>query len=345
MATGMEAVYENLEDFVGFEFNGHHSTEFNLKRVSDGSRYQDSLIPTFSDYTADIPGGEGTFYWGTDFKSKPISLNVAFDNITEKNLREIRNWLAVKEPAKLRFDESPYKYYTCKIDGEPQFNYICFTENGQRVYKGEGTINFIAYYPYARSYSRDINDFSKCNNKSEWEISSGIKDKPDGSIEMIDNDSSDGFTSGRIKVANYGDFSTDWNIKLRKLDNHGAKIKFELFDNFNNSIGPYFVITFKPGETGSLENQIYTTHGRFEINTKNRSIVFIDNDTFTRTPALFLLTEGDFFQLPVKDSEYYIEITSTKLDNVDNYLSVSEIRAWRDGQNVPFEIQYDYLYY
>ena len=44
-------------DFIGFSFNGRHSSEFNIFSVSNGSRYQESLIPSSSDYTEKIPGG------------------------------------------------------------------------------------------------------------------------------------------------------------------------------------------------------------------------------------------------------------------------------------------------
>jgi len=33
-------------DFLGFTFNGVHSSELGLTRVSDGSRYNENLYPT-----------------------------------------------------------------------------------------------------------------------------------------------------------------------------------------------------------------------------------------------------------------------------------------------------------
>jgi hypothetical protein len=47
-------------DFIGFTYNGKHSiTNFGVYRTSDGSRYNDNLVPTMTDKTADVPGGEG----------------------------------------------------------------------------------------------------------------------------------------------------------------------------------------------------------------------------------------------------------------------------------------------
>ena len=50
----------NDMDFIGFTYNGKHSMrDFNIYRTSDGSRYNDNLVPSMTDKTADIPGGDG----------------------------------------------------------------------------------------------------------------------------------------------------------------------------------------------------------------------------------------------------------------------------------------------
>ena len=70
---------------------------------------------------------------------------------------------------KLIFDEYPYKYYMVRPTQPPVLSYLCFEEpysespdenviwnetkigsNLQRIYKGEGSVQLIAYYPYAR---------------------------------------------------------------------------------------------------------------------------------------------------------------------------------------------------
>ena len=39
--------------YVGFFFNGHHSAEFGICRVSDGDRYTITIAPTSKDITTD----------------------------------------------------------------------------------------------------------------------------------------------------------------------------------------------------------------------------------------------------------------------------------------------------
>ena len=140
-------------DFIGFTFNGCHSSEFNIYSVSDGSRYQDNLVPNPIDYTEQVPGGVGQYYFGSDMDIKEFPLSIAYDKLTETQVRELRNWLAPDAVGELIFDERPYKTYTAKISSSPSLSFICFDsynkESGrkERIYKGEGSINFVCYYP------------------------------------------------------------------------------------------------------------------------------------------------------------------------------------------------------
>jgi hypothetical protein len=56
-------------DFLAFSFNGKHSwDDFGIYRVSDGNRYNENLSPTLTDKTAEVPGGDGMYYFGTYHK-------------------------------------------------------------------------------------------------------------------------------------------------------------------------------------------------------------------------------------------------------------------------------------
>lgn len=138
-------------DFIGFSFNGRHSSEFNVYLVSNGSRYQDSLVPSPIDYTEQIPGRAGALYFGSDTDTRTFPVSIAYDNLSERQVRQLRQWLSPQATGDLVFDERPYKTYSAKISDAPSLEFICFdNDDGGRVYKGEGTINFISYYPYAR---------------------------------------------------------------------------------------------------------------------------------------------------------------------------------------------------
>ena len=141
-----------MEDFIGFTYNGKHCIkDFDVYRTSDGSRYNDNLVPSTTDKTADVPGGDGQYFFKTTHKNRQFSVSIAFDHLTEQKYREMRTWLDGKEIHDLIFDEAPYKVYSAKVTGTPQLKTICFDEEGQRIYKGEGTIQFTCYYPYAHT--------------------------------------------------------------------------------------------------------------------------------------------------------------------------------------------------
>ena len=185
-----------MQDFIGFTYNGKHCiNDFNIYRTSNGSRYDDNIVPFFTDKTADVPGGDGQFYFYAHHKNKQFSVSIAFDHLTEEKYREMRNWLDGREIHDLIFDEAPYKVYSAKVTGTPQLKTLCFDEyneeleTNQRIYKGEGTIQFTCYHPYAHtpeieSHGFDgrsiANYYERYDNYREWEYSSGITTHEDG---------------------------------------------------------------------------------------------------------------------------------------------------------------------
>lgn len=143
-------------DYIGFTFNGVHSSDLGIMRVSNGSRYSSNLLPALSDIKGQVQNGiDGTAYFGSTYTQTPINLEVAFDRVTEVELNKMKRLFGDKNPHYLWFDETPYKEILVKIAQPPQFNFIAFdeTHNGgpARVYKGDAKINFISYTPYTRS--------------------------------------------------------------------------------------------------------------------------------------------------------------------------------------------------
>ena len=181
------------QEFVGFEFNGVHSSQLNLYRVSDGNRYNEDMSAAFQDKTVQAPGSDGTFYFGTNYTQRTFNISFAFDAMTEDDMHEFRRIFAAKEEGYLIFDESNYKKYKVKIQSPPQLKYICFDNpdndvrevsnvpyvskgangkiiykfeninNSGRIYKGEGTIQFIAYYPFAIEVNKYLVNYNKQN--------------------------------------------------------------------------------------------------------------------------------------------------------------------------------------
>lgn len=153
----MTKYVDNPYDFIGFKYGDKHSTEFKILRVSNGNRYQENLTPQFQATTTVVPGANQTYLFGTNYTQRTFALNIAYDDVSEQEMRAMIQWLRPDKPKPLIFDETPYKYYTAIISQPPQFNYICFTDknnNDRRVYKGEANIQFVCYYPFAKSVSK-----------------------------------------------------------------------------------------------------------------------------------------------------------------------------------------------
>ena len=187
MAVSIVKIPQNVHadyDFVAFSFNNKHSYEdFGIVRVSEGSRYNENLSPTLTDKTAEVPGGDGTYYFNTQHKQKVFNISFAFDGMSEAKLREMKQWLNGKDMADLWFAEAPYKVYTAKVTGAPQMKYVCFdqyneeTGKTERVYKGEGSVTFTAYWPYAHTpdyIETECVFVNGVDSPADWSIDCGV---------------------------------------------------------------------------------------------------------------------------------------------------------------------------
>ena len=149
-----------IGDFIGMEYNGVHSSALGFVRTSNGDRYNLSLLPSFEDQTAQVQGRDETYYFGLNYTDKNIYIDIAFDEINESRFRKITKLFSDRKPHKLILDESPYKYYNVKIAESPEIDYLCFDNGGERIYKGEGSLSFIAYNPFAQSTYKYLTDYN-----------------------------------------------------------------------------------------------------------------------------------------------------------------------------------------
>ena len=117
-------------DFIGFTFNDKHSSELGIVRTSDGSRFNENLLPVYSDKTVVVPGEDGTYYFGSNFTQRVFDIPIAFDSLTEKQFRDLRGIFGDKKIHNLIFDEAPYKVYQARINENPSLKYICVDEDG-----------------------------------------------------------------------------------------------------------------------------------------------------------------------------------------------------------------------
>ena len=302
-------------DFIGFSFNEHRSESLGIVRVSDGSRYNEDLIPTTQDKTVQVPGGDGFYYFGSDYTQRQFSINIAFDELTEKQFRELQQVFGTKELGKLVFDERPYKYYMVK-SGKPQLKYICFGKEGDRIYKGEGTLNFTAYYPYAKSVHKFLDEYSD-KNKDEWKEASGMR--PSKQTTEFTYDTFD--ENDTVRVYNAGDLEADFILKFNGAPSDAVNIELSQQD-----------VSDKKAFLNLKKFGLKNADTGFQINTKTNLIEGFNAEGLTGTLYNENITQGDFFKIPTRD---FFKIPPQE----EKSYQISVTGA------TPIEIVYDYIYY
>lgn len=278
-------------DFTGFTFNNVHSSTLGITRVSSGDRYEEDLLPTFQDKVVDGPGADETYFFGSYFKQKTITIQIAFDNLQENQLRKIKQVFGDKEVRELWFDETPYKAYYAKIASPPKIRYICFDQKdreiGKRIYKGEGSLSFIMFFPFAHSRFKYIENYvSNYSNAFEWLPSSGLRGSS-GIDKVVQEEPS----NRRINLWNGGDLET--NFKLN--------IFFEDFDFISSGyirIGKEKLVLNDILKKGSDEG--------IQINTKLKLIqgIKLKDNKIVETKNIYNehISSGDFFKIPLGES-------------------------------------------
>ena len=299
-------------DFISFSYNGVHSTELGIVHVSSSDRYADALLPTIQDKSVQVPGSDGTYFFGSYYTQRPITLNIAFDSVTESQLRRARALFGDKQSHPLVFDEEPYKVYYAKVIGTPQYNYICF--GSPRIYKGEGTINFICYDPFAHCLNnyKYLNQYTvgnpstppwyKYNNKTEWNLSAGL---------LSSKGTYDSFSNRSFKLYNPGDVETDFKLKVpiaatfsgikisdgsNDLESHtlnfnATPVTVKGTDThllFNSKTNLVEGLNAQGTRSGNLYNE-YIGSGhwfRIPLNKENKTWYFTINDYSGNTPIL-----------------------------------------------------------
>lgn len=367
--------------YLGFTYNKIHSSRFGIVRTSTSNRYDDGLAPGTSLKTATVPGKDGAYFFGGQYSPRQFTINFAFDGLTDVQLRELRKWLSGKEIYDLIFDESPYKIYSAAVTGTSVVKHLSFPKNptewGEHeatyeglyygklkdedpapeltrdvVYKGEGSVQFTCYFPFARSRDwyfarnpsarvryRALSDYirndipplpewaNQVNNDTtgvefdihlcnlgEWRDASGLRENVGGQYDFKNLTANANY----IEYYNCGDIEADWTVA----------IPVGCFGN----ISGYNQLALESTSTPFLKIKEVT-----KINQSDNYLIF-DSKTeliygstgtslSTATGSIYnqFIVGGHFVKIPVGTGAMYFTLTS-----------------WPSGTTY---LMYDYLYY
>lgn len=328
--------------FLGFTYNGRHSSELGIVRINTGNRAEMPLSPSFKDSTAEVPGGKGLYYFNTQIQQRQFTINFAYDDLTEEDVRELREWLNPLEQGELIFDEEPYKAYTVKPNTQPKLSYLVFNKeittetfklyepstvkSSGRVYKGEGAIGLTAYYPYAKAPYKTIEDYSVYKDiekkefshyrgyghPDEWAIASGMDKKP----SLV---SPQCYNCGDIETPVTLNFKIAEDINTNEAVS--GNVGIELYSGTTSQIGTRIGYVYMDASKMSV-NVIYTINSKLELITDENGVARND-----------IIVASNFFYLPPREECFF---------NV-NYLS-GYTGERTNSTTAITNIDYDYLY-
>ena len=270
-------------DFIGFSYNGVHSSELGIFRTSEGSRFNENLLPASKDVIVQVPGGDGTYYFGSYYTQRSITISYAFDELTENQFEYLKQVFGDKKIHPLVFDERPYKTYYAKVTGTTSIKHIPFTINEQRIYKGEGSIQFTCYQPFAVCHKKFLKEYDVID-ASEWANASNLLYSNEGGIDSIDE-------NGVIKIYNPGVKDADWRMSFESDSGHFGAAVFKLEE---------VALEFE-GAKAKAFGEFVDSLIVFNSKTKMIEGYYKDGDSYLKSGNLYneYLLSGDFFDIPI----------------------------------------------
>ena len=295
-------------DYVGFTFNGKHSSELGIVRTSEGSRFNENLLPTIQDKTVQVPGGDGMYHFGSYYTQRQFNISYAFDALTEQQLSEIRRVFGDKKIHELIFDEVPYKKYYAKVTGSASIKHIPFAEGStNRIYKGEGSIQFTAYDPYAYSVKKYLDQYDE-TNKNEWKDAAGLLPSQGNYDILLKGGNTIDLYNPGVKET---DFIITFDFKEGAIQEGGIFLDADHQLNFEQML--------PQGKDENKDDQV-------KINTKLNLLEGYRNGKKSGYIYNNAIIDGTFFKIPIGESVLTINQKANLSQNFNS-------------------IEYDYIYF
>lgn len=145
------------KQFIDFEFDGKHVSEFGwVAVVSGGDRHLFDASPSFEDETSEVNGVSGQYYWGTRFKTYSRTYELATDGVTEAEIDAFKLHFIPGKYGKFVEDKLLGRYCYCRVSAVVSFKTVPFKKEveyrGKKIvvneYKGSCSITFQQDFPF-----------------------------------------------------------------------------------------------------------------------------------------------------------------------------------------------------
>ena len=214
--TSGKACHE--KEFIDFEFDGKHISEFGMVAVFNGDRHSFSSTPSFEDETSTVNGMEGQYYWGTKINEKRMSFSLATDGMTEAEVNAFKLHFKPGKYGKFIEDKLAHRYGYCRITNASNFSVIPFqktvTIRGENIkineYKGEATLEFIFDDPYFYSTENCFEELNDEALRASYNNGTPFNDSWDKTSICFIGESTDGTFEG-LKNGEKQEYSNNTN--------------------------------------------------------------------------------------------------------------------------------------
>ena len=192
----------------------------------------------------------------------------------------------------------------------------------ERIYKGEGNITFVAYFPFAKSTFKVLpgpND-KYYEGSKDWAISSGILSAEERSAKSIDT-----YQNGAINVYNGGDIATGFRLYCPAAAS-AIQIHYNAGASNDSVISSLILdkITLKSGDVGFIVDTntgLIVGVSEFSTDVNNNAIYKTSGNLYNE-----YVNSGYFFKLQPNIASDNAQITITGVEDTP-------------------QIFYDYLYF
>ena len=195
--------------------------------------------------------------------------------------------------------------------------YVIDHSHTQRIYKGEGKISFICYFPFAKSVFKVLPE----EGSEDWAISSGLLTEE----EYQDYDVCE---NNVIKLYNPGDIETGFRLYIpgNNLSSSQLTLLYKQNQLVNEDVSGLIInpIVLKNNDVGIL------------VDTNSQLIIGVSSFTHDIDGNAVYKTSGSIYNEYIEVGEFFKIQPNTKFDN-----TVIEIIG--NANNI--EIFYDYLYF
>ncbi len=342
------------KEYIDFKFGDKWASEFNLVAVTASDRYSPPVYGNINSNTSTVAGKRGVYKWKTQYNEKIFSINIAYDNLSVRDISKIKDWLNPSKIQKLYFSDEPHMFYYACLNSDPQFDFLPFIEGASRVgnkdlvngvYKGELTLEFNAI---------DGVGYSDYNNYENVEIEPGLEYGNSEYINtimpwvqysnLLNNDvyqeaariyTSSFFNQDTGKTEDCG-LSYDPNYRFYLLNSGDTEAKLNLtFDFVLPGEQPLVIYTKKvkkaPKGDGWIDGEILSAIVIESFKEYIPFIEFIGQDNYDK------LINGSVDEKKEIMNKYIIEIDSELREiyikekaNMDNVLNINKFNGTRD---------------